>query len=152
MTAQDVPIGHREVKMATDFRDLRVWEEAMVLAEQVYQLVQGFPADERYGLVSQLKRAVVSVPSCIAEGNARGSVKDYLRFLAMAAGSLAEVQTQVLLALRLGFVEPAPADACLARHRSVSMLLHAMRRSLQRGSASAMQRPHSPLPAPHSRL
>ena len=87
--------------MATDFRDLRVWEEAMVLAEQVYQLVQGFPADERYGLVSQLKRAVVSVPSCIAEGNARGSVKDYLRFLAMAAGSLAEVQTQVLLALRL---------------------------------------------------
>ena len=59
MTAQDVPIGHREVKMATDFRDLRVWEEAMVLAEQVYQLVQGFPADERYGLVSQLKRAVV---------------------------------------------------------------------------------------------
>ena len=130
--------------MATDFRDLRVWEEAMVLAEQVYQLVQGFPADERYGLVSQLKRAVVSVPSCIAEGNARGSVKDYLRFLAMAAGSLAEVQTQVLLALRLGFVEPAQVDACL--------LLHAMRRSLQRGSASAMQRPHSPLPAPHSRL
>nr|WP_298133473.1 four helix bundle protein [uncultured Pseudoxanthomonas sp.] len=137
--------------MATDFRDLRVWEEAMVLAEEVYQLVQGFPADERYGLVSQLKRAVVSVPSCIAEGNARGSVKDYLRFLAMAAGSLAEVQTQVLLALRLGFVEPRQADVCLARHRSVSMLLHAMRRSLQRGSASVTQRPHSPFPDPRSR-
>lgn len=125
--------------MATDFRDLRVWEEAMVLAEQVYQLVQHFPADERYGLVGQLKRAAVSVPSCIAEGNARGSAKDYLRFLAMAAGSLAEVQTQVLLASRLGFVEPGQADACLARHRSVSMLLQAMRRSLQHRDASATQ-------------
>lgn len=137
--------------MTRDFRDLRVWEEAMVLAEQVYQLVQRFPLDERYGLVGQLKRAVVSVPSCIAEGNARGSVKDYLRFLSMAAGSLAEVQTQLLLALRLGFIEPRHSDPCLAQHRSVSMLLQALRRSLQRRGASAAKQLHSPFPTPRSR-
>jgi four helix bundle protein len=136
--------------MATDFRDLRVWEEAMMLTEQVYQLVQRFPADERFGLTSQLKRASVSVPSCIAEGNARGSVRDYLRFLSMAAGSLAEIQTQILLALRLGFVEATHVDACLVQHRSVSMLLQAMKKSLQRRSASVSAEAHSLLPVPRS--
>lgn len=150
MKVHDELIQDREVWMATDFRDLRVWEEAMVLAEQVYQLVQRFPADERFGMASQLKRASVSVPSCIAEGNARGSVRDYLRFLAMAAGSLAEVQTQILLALRLGFVESQPVDACMAQHRSVSMLLQAMKNSLQRRSASASAQAHSPFPVPRS--
>jgi four helix bundle protein len=136
--------------MATGFRDLRVWEEAMVLTEQVHQLVQRFPADERFGLTSQPKRASVSVPSCIAEGNARDSVRDYLRFLSMAAGSLAEIQTQILLALRLGFVESQHVDACLAQHRSVSMLLQAMRSSLQRRSISASAEAHSPFPVPRS--
>ncbi|WP_368562609.1 four helix bundle protein [Pseudoxanthomonas sp. UTMC 1351] len=136
--------------MATDFRELRVWEEAMVLTEQVYQLVQRFPADERFGLTSQLKRASMSVPSCIAEGNGRGSIRDYLRFLSMAAGSLAEIQTQILLALRLGFVERKHADPCLAQHRSVSMLLQAMKNSLQRRSASVSAGAHSPFPVPRS--
>jgi four helix bundle protein len=134
--------------MATDFRDLRVWEEAMVLAEQVYQLVQRFPADERFGLASQLKLASVSVPSCIAEGNARGSVRDYLRFLSMAAGSLGEIQTQLLLALRLGFAEGQHVNACLVQHRSVSMLLQAMKNSLKRRTTSAATEGHSPFPVP----
>src|SRR3546814_6858449 len=100
--------------MVTDLRDLRVWEESMVLTERVYELVRDFPADERFGLSSQIKRAAVSVPSCIAEGNARRSTRDYLRFLSMATGSLAEVQTQILLSSRLVFAAPAAASASFA--------------------------------------
>ncbi len=124
----------------------------MVLAEDVYGLVREFPAEERYGLSSQLKRAAVSVPSCIAEGNARATTRDYLRFLSMASGSLAEVQTQLLLARRLGFTSLDKADRCLARHRSVSILLQALKNSLQRRDASVPGVPHSPFPVPRSPL
>ncbi|TAK39680.1 MAG: four helix bundle protein [Lysobacteraceae bacterium] len=137
--------------MVTDFRDLRVWEESMVLTERVYELVRDFPADERFGLSSQIKRAAVSVPSCIAEGNARRSTRDYLRFLSMATGSLAEVQTQILLSARLGFAAPAAADACLAQHRSVAMLLQALVKSLRSKSSQVATTCNSPFPVPRSR-
>jgi len=135
--------------MATDFRDLRVWDEAMALSEMVYAMTNGFPSHERFGLVSQMRRAAVSVPSCIAEGNARGSTKDYLRFLSMSKGSLAELQTQILLAGRLGFVERAVSDRVLERLTSVSFLVQSLRKSLnsklQRNSRSPFPIPHSPL-------
>jgi four helix bundle protein len=135
--------------MVTDFRDLRVWEAAMVLAEAVYGLVVGFPADERFGLASQLKRAAISVPSCIAEGNARESTKDYLRFLSMAKGSLAEMQTQVLLAVRLGFADPSAAASVMSRIAAVSQLLQSLRKALR---AKLPRNERSPFPIPHSRL
>src|SRR5690606_8681930 len=88
--------GEREkLALAQDFRELRVWKEAMELVAEVYTATRDMPADERFGLTAQLRRAAVSVPSCIAEGNARQSTADYLRFLSMAAGSLAEVDTQL---------------------------------------------------------
>lgn len=131
---------------------MRVWEEAMHLAEAVYELAAGFPADERFGLSSQIKRAAVSVPSCIAEGNARHSTRDYLRFLAMASGSMAEIQTQMLLASRLGFVGQVAVDAFLTQHRGVSMQLHALRKALLRKSTQPAEISHSRFPDPHSRL
>ena len=131
--------------MATDFRDLRVWEESMALAEAVYTLAGHFPVDERYGLAAQIKCAAVSVPSCIAEGNARASTRDYLRFLSMAKGSLAEVQTQLLLAMRLGFVESTVVDPVLDKARSVSLLLQALRKAL---SNKLLRPDHSPFPLP----
>lgn len=134
--------------MVTDFRDLRVWEASMTLAEEVYELTAPFPVRERFGLVSQLRRAAVSVPSCIAEGNARESTRDYLRFLSMAKGSLAEVQTQVLLAVRLGLAEAAIANQVLERSASVSLMLQALRKSL-RARLQAARR--SPFPIPDSR-
>lgn len=117
----------------------------MALAEGVYELTAMFPADERFGLAIQLKRAAVSVPSCIAEGNARDSTKDYLRFLSMAKGSLAEIHTQVLLASRLGFVDAAVADPVLARAASVGLLLQSLRKSLRHKVLGP------PFPVPHSR-
>ena len=84
--------------------DLRVWQEAMTLVEMVYRLTDTFPPDERYGLVSQMRRAAVSVPSNIAEGAARKSTKELIQFLSVAVGSLAELDTQLALGTRLGFV------------------------------------------------
>lgn len=138
--------------MTSDFRGLRVWEASMVLVEAVYGVAGGFPSDERYGLGSQLKRAAVSVPSCIAEGNARGSTKDYLRFLSMAKGSLAEVQTQLMLATRLGLAARDRVDPALKQATTVSLLLQSLRKSL---NTKLRRNPSSPfplhIPAPHSR-
>ncbi|MDQ3206212.1 MAG: four helix bundle protein [Pseudomonadota bacterium] len=135
--------------MATDFRDLRVWEEAMALAEMVYGATASFPVDERYGLAAQVKRAAVSVPSCIVEGNARSSTRDYLRFRSMAKGSLVEVQTQIQLALRLGFLDKSAADQVLEKARLTSVLLLGLRKSL---AAKLPRTSSSPLPIPASPL
>jgi len=88
--------------------DLDVWKDAIALVEAVYRHTASFPVDERYGLTSQLRRAAVSVPSNISEGAARRSRKEYLHHLSMARGSLAEVETQLLLARRLALAESAP--------------------------------------------
>ena len=136
------------MKVTVDFRDLRVWDEAMGLAEAVYQVTGGFPQDERYGLVSQMRRASVSVPSCIAEGNGRAGTKEYLHFLSMAKGSLAELQTQLLLSYRLGFITEESSNAVLQRLNSVSFLLQSLRKAL---NAKLLRRTHSPFPIPRSR-
>lgn len=84
--------------------DLKLWQEAMRLAEEVYALTDTFPKTETYGLVSQTRRAGISVPSNIAEGAARGSKKEFIQFLMIARGSLSELDTQLELARRLGFI------------------------------------------------
>ena len=84
------------------FRDLRVWQEAMALVEEVYCLTRGFPADERFGLSAQLRRAAVSIPSNIGEGARRKREKVYLHHLDIALGSQGEVDVQLELARRLG--------------------------------------------------
>lgn len=85
-------------------KDLDVWKRAMGLARGVYDETRQFPASEMYGLTSQLRRAAVSVPSNIAEGAARGTDGEFVRFLRIALGSLAEIETQVLLSAQLGFM------------------------------------------------
>jgi len=85
-------------------RDLIAWQEAMRLVEIVYRDTTGFPSEETFGLKSQIRRSAVSVPSNIAEGSARNTTGELLQFLGIARGSLAELETQLELAVRLGFV------------------------------------------------
>jgi len=114
------------------FRDLLVWQRGMELAELVYSVTAKFPADEKWGLVNQLRRAAVSVPSNIAEGHGRQSRVDYLRFLRVARGSLAEVETQAELAGRLGFLaDPGPVVALA--HETAIMLQSLIRKLEEKG-------------------
>ena len=91
------------LQMAKTHRDLLAWQLSMELVEFVYLISDSFPSREKFGLVSQMRRAAISVPSNIAEGAARNTSKQFLQFLFIARGSLAELQTQLELAKRLGF-------------------------------------------------
>ena len=87
-----------------DHKDLDVWIQSMLLVEDIYKLTNNFPSDEKYGLSSQIKRAVVSIPSNIAEGAGRKGDKEFVQFLYIAMGSLSELETQLILSNRLHFV------------------------------------------------
>jgi four helix bundle protein len=85
-------------------KEMDVWKKSMDLAEAIYTITRAFPKEEIYGLMSQIRRATVSIPSNIAEGAARKSNKEFLQFLSISLGSLSEVETQSQLAIRLGFI------------------------------------------------
>ena len=115
--------------MTNDYRDLVVWQQSMTLCQEVYALIRQFPQEERYALCDQLRRAVVSIPSNIAEGNGRDSRAEYSRFLAIARGSVFEVQTQLELAKRFGYVTiPSTVKALLT---DVSKMLFTMIRKFR---------------------
>ena len=114
-----------------DFRDLRVWKAAMDAVVQAYGLTKLFPAYETYGLSAQLRRAIVSVPSNIAEGFRRESTKEYLQHLSIAQASLGEAETQIELAMRLGYVNTAEMQELLKACSSIGKQLFALRNALQ---------------------
>jgi four helix bundle protein len=117
--------------MKKDFRELVVWQKAMELVTEVYRASRAFPKEEMYGLTSQLRRAAVSIPSNIAEGQARPNRGEFLQALGYAKGSLAEVETQVLLAQNLGYLPPPVANQLLERLAEVARLLNGLIHSLQ---------------------
>jgi four helix bundle protein len=123
------------------FRDLRVWQAGMTLVEHVYRLTESFPRSETYGLASQMQRAVVSIPSNVAEGHARESSKEYLRHLSVAQGSLAELQTQLEIAVRLRYCSSADVSPLLESGAALSRQLHALRNALLTRMAALPQPP-----------
>ena len=110
-------------------RDLHAWQEAMRLAEMLYRDSQAFPREEMFGLTAQMRRAAVSIPSNIAEGAARNSPGELCQFLGIACGSLAELETQVELSVRLGYLS-SQCDTVVQLNR-VGQLLVALRRSVK---------------------
>ncbi|KRA16169.1 MULTISPECIES: four helix bundle protein [unclassified Lysobacter] len=120
---------------------LEVWRDAMLLVESIYRITASFPDTERLGLALQLRRAAVSVPSNIAEGAARRSRQEYLRFLAIARGSLAEVSTQYEIARRVGYLTEDATDADLMDRTFAR--LNALIRSLD-SSPRAVSETHAP--------
>ena len=113
------------------YRDLKVWQMAMDLAQLVYSATATFPTSEVFGLASQLQRAAVSVPSNIAEGHARESTKDFLRFISIAQGSLAELETQLLLARRLEYLDESKLLSLTAQTNEIGRMLRGLQRSLK---------------------
>jgi four helix bundle protein len=112
------------------FRELQVWQRGMDVVEMVYRASSGFLKAELYGLTSQVRRAAVSVPSNIAEGHSRSSTREYLNHLSMAQGSLAEVQTQLEIAKRLGYIAEQQTDPILGEAAILGKQLHALRDAL----------------------
>jgi four helix bundle protein len=118
--------------MATNsFRDLDVWREAMTLVEDVYRLSGKFPPDERFGLIAQVRRAAVSIPSNIGEGARRKRRRAYLHHLDIALGSQAEVDVQIEVAKRLGFCSTAEHEQLQPRIDRIGRMLNGLISALQ---------------------
>ncbi len=116
----------------TNYRDLQVWRRALEWAEAIYQATAGWPREERFGLTSQIRRAAVSVASNIAEGAARRSTGEFIQFVGMARGSLAEAETQLLLAEKLRYLSEIEARRLLITAGEISRMLVSLSGSLVR--------------------
>ena len=113
------------------YKDLLVWQKAMDLSVEVYRLTRHYPSQEMYGLTAETRKTSRSVPYNIAEGHKRGSTAEYIRFLAIAAGSAGELETQLSLAGRLGYHQKNTAAAAFALHAEVERMLDALVRRLK---------------------
>jgi four helix bundle protein len=113
------------------YRELVAWQRAMDLVELVYKMTRSFPPDELYGLTNQLRRAAVSIPSNIAEGQGRGVGKEFAHHLRIAAGSLNEVETQVLIAQRLGYTDARTVAQVLDVSAEVGRVTNGLMKSLK---------------------
>lgn len=116
-----------------NFEKLETWQKAIAFADLVYEMTRSFPADERFGLTNQMRRAAVSVSSNIAEGSARNSKHDYARFLEIATGSLFEVVSQSFVGKRQGFLSEADFKKLYAAAEEQGKMLSGLRRSVLEG-------------------
>jgi len=114
------------------YRDLEVWQKSMGLAKRIYQLTHKFPSEERFGSTNQLRRAAVSVPSNLAEGHARFGSGEFSRFISITMGSVAELETQILLSSDLGYVSAEIAQDVLAELDAIGKMLRGLVKSIER--------------------
>jgi len=117
--------------VAQNYRDLIVWKKAMDLVVQTYQATRQWPREELYGLTNQVRRACVSVPANIAEGQGRSGSKEFLHHLSIAHGSLREAETHPLISQRLGYTDDPTCDALLKQASEVGRLLQGLMNSLR---------------------
>ena len=113
-----------------DYRDLIAWKKAFELALAIYEKTTHFPVEERYGITAQIRKAGISIPSNIAEGEGRRSRKEFRHFLFISLGSLMEVETQILISDALGYFKPDQAAKLMARTAEVGRLLNGLSKSL----------------------
>lgn len=113
------------------FRDLKTWQKGMALAREVYGVTRTFPKEEMFGLTSQMRRAAVSIPSNIAEGQGQLTDKGFILFLSRARGSLYELETQAELAESFGFLKKAELDGLLSACGEVGRMLHGLTDSMR---------------------
>ena len=119
------------------YRDLDVWKAAMDLVAQVYVLTRTFPSEEKFGLTSQMQRAAVSIPANIAEGHGRKYTGDYVRHVSIARGSLTELETHLLIAVRLGYVSEAQIQPLWQVAQNTGMMLNRLLAALEKRNANS---------------
>jgi four helix bundle protein len=124
--------GGMEQQARKSHKDLILWQKALDLAVAVHEASAVFPRAEMFGLVSQIRRAAVSIPSNIAEGSARRSTREFIAYLHIARGSMAEVETQLLLAQRIGYVNDERREALQLRLDEVGRIMNAVITGLRR--------------------
>ena len=117
--------------MGQSYRDLIAWQKGIDLVTEIYRLTQQFPREELYGLSKQFRRAAVSVPSNIAEGQVRFSPKEFHHFLATARGSLVEIETQIIIAEKLKYLEPETCRSMLERTAELGRVLNGLIASIK---------------------
>ena len=116
---------------SSDYRQLKVWQKAMDLTVEIYNLVKKLPREETYALSDQMRRAVVSIPSNIAEGQGRNSDKEFINFLSIARGSLWELETQIEICERLHYIDSELASKVYSLTTEVSKMLNSLSNSLK---------------------
>jgi four helix bundle protein len=112
------------------YKELLVWQKGIALVKQVYLLTREFPGDEKFGLVSQLRRAAVSIPSNIAEGQARNTTGEFVQFISYAEGSVAEVETQLIIAIEIGYCSRSATCEAFELLSELRRMLNSLRRKL----------------------
>jgi four helix bundle protein len=125
-----------QTERVRDYRDLRVWMEAMDIAAKVYLLTKDFPREEMFGMSSQMRRSAASIPANIAEGFGRAQRKPFIQYLRIAQGSLKELETHAILSGRVGLLGSQPLEELLAHTELLGKRLVAFVRSLERGGKS----------------
>lgn len=119
-----------------NYRELIAWQKAIDLVESVYRATRTWPREELYGLTNQVRRAVISVPANIAEGQGRSSVKEFMQFVSIANGSLHEVETHLLISHRLGYIDEASCEHLMYHTAEVGRLLNGLMRSFRSPSTT----------------
>ena len=115
----------------SSFRELKVWQLGMDLAERIYLLTNTFPKSEIYGLTSQMRRSAVSIPSNLAEGHGRNSTREYLQFTAISFGSICELETQLLLSYRLDYLKISELETTLSVLTETSKTIRGLQKALR---------------------
>jgi four helix bundle protein len=117
------------------YRDLIVWQKAVELVVVIYRITTKFPHAELYGLTSQIRRAAISIPSNIAEGQGRNTTRDFIHFLSIAHGSLKEMETQVIISQRLGFIEDKETSLIIESTNEIGRLISGLSKALKKKSS-----------------
>ena len=115
-----------------NFKEYNVWQDAMSLVDEIYEIVAEFPDAEKYGLRSQITRAVISIPSNIAEGSSRESEKDFARFIQIALGSSYELETQIIISTRRAYLSKERSGQIIIKIQSIQKRLLGLKKTLKR--------------------
>lgn len=113
-----------------NYKELKVWQKSIDLTIELYKVLSGFPADERFGLISQIKRASVSIPSNIAEGAGRSSGKESKHFLSISLGSSFEIETQIIVANKLGLLDNDKMEIITSKISEIQKMIYTLERSI----------------------